>query len=102
MQDFEKVIALYNYTKELVSLKYKVISDIKKQLFFLLLNDIPQYKEFVSFSDRDYIETNDEDTEADAPPLLRVKKPDFQNCPRADDELLPWLVDGWDNYSISL
>ena len=99
MQNFEKVIALYEYTKKLVELKYKVESDIKNQLFSLSLNDIPQYEKFIEYSFRDFIKTEDEGlAEAELPPLLRVQKPDFQNCPKPSELLLPWLIDGWSNY----
>ena len=99
MQNFEKVIALYEYTKKLVELKYKVESDIKRQLFSLLLNGVPQYKNFVEYSFRDFAEVDDEgDGESEVPTLLRVQKPDFQSCPKPSESLMPWLIDGWSNY----
>jgi very-short-patch-repair endonuclease len=102
MREFEKVIALYEYTKRLAELKYSVVSDINKQLFSLPIKAIPEYEHYTSVSFRDSAEA-DGDLAFDAAPspLLRVQKPDFQPCPKPAEFLLPRLKAGWDNYKNS-
>ena len=98
----EKVIALYEYTKKLVELKYRVITDVNKQIFSLPLNTIPQYEQYTSISFRDYVETEESELyDAETTPLLSVQKPDFQPCPSPSGIILPWLRTGWDNYKSS-
>lgn len=99
MLEFEKVVSLFEYTKKLVELKYRVVVDISKQLFSLPINLIPTYEEYTSVSFRDFVETEDDDTvDSEAQPLFRIQKQDFQSCPYPEDRILPWLNDGWDNY----
>jgi very-short-patch-repair endonuclease/cellulose biosynthesis protein BcsQ len=102
MQEFKKVIALYEYTKKLVELKYSVVSDINKQLFSLPVKAIPEYEQYTSVSFRDFVETDDDmAVDVEPSPLLRVQKPDFQSCPKPAKFILQWLEDGWDNYKNS-
>lgn len=98
----EKVVALYEYTKKLVELKYRVITDVNKQLFSLPLNTTPQYEQYTTVSFRDYVEAEDSELDdVEITPLLSVQKPDFQPCPNPSDIILPWIRDGWDNYKNS-
>ncbi|MDR1913624.1 MAG: hypothetical protein LBQ68_03960 [Clostridiales bacterium] len=98
MEVFQKVVALYKYTKELVALKYTVVTDIGRQLFSLSTGDIPEYENYVQLSFRDYTESDDDLPQDSSDVLLRIGKPDFYPCPEPSKELVQWLKQGWDNY----
>lgn len=94
MENKEKIIALYRYIKELCSLKYRVVTDIDKQVWTCKIKDIPDDPENISVYYRDHVE---EEKSADTV-LLSVKKPDFQRCPQPPVILTDWLALGWDKY----
>ena len=97
MQEYEKVVSLFEYTKKLIELKYNIISDINKQLFLLPIKSIPVYEQYTEFSFRDTVESGD-DAVGESEPLLRIQKPDYQPCPEPGDALRLWLNDDWQSF----
>lgn len=95
MQEYEKVISLFEYTKKLVELKYNIVSNISKQLFFLPIKSLPVYEQYTEVSFRDFIEEHDNAISSETEPLLRIQKPEFQPCPEPSDEIRLWLNDDW-------
>ena len=92
----EEVLSLFNFIKELNTLKQKVV---------LCVSDYPWWRPIASFPDdpenikiyyRDRVE--DDDVTNITNILLSVHKPEFQRCPDPDDMLKEWLEVGWDNY----
>ncbi|MDR2005694.1 MAG: DUF559 domain-containing protein [Acidaminococcales bacterium] len=101
METFEKVAALYQYIGELASLRGKVVTDINQQLFTLFTSKILEleYEGYVQLSFQDSAASDETEPEDFSPnALLRVKKPDFQICPRPSDALEPYLMPGWHDY----
>lgn len=91
----DRVVALYQFIKELNKLKQKSILNMRDYPWALTFSDIPDDKENIALTYRDRVEDEAEDVSS---VLLSVHKPEFQRCPQPDNCLLPWLDNGRDNY----
>ena len=94
----EKALALFSYIKEIVSLKYRVVTNIKDQLWSRSLSDLPEDK-YVRFDPELTLVDSDNNLV-----LLSVKKPsdsEYKDCPQPDESFIEWLKPGWDNYKKS-
>lgn len=89
-----KVIALYKFIRDLCALKSHIITDIENQNWTYFIKDIPVDQENIKLFYRDRIEEEviSDDT------ILEVKKPEFQQCPMPPDEIVNWLIHGWEKY----
>ena len=95
VENVEKIIALFKYIKELCALKYRVVTDVDKQISTLYLNSFHNDPDNISVYYRD---RTDEETDSDTV-LLTVKKPDFQRCPEPSPDFIEWLEPGWERYT---
>ena len=91
----EKAISLFEFIRELNKLKQKLILSMKDNPFCRTLSELPDDPEHIRIFYRDRVE--EEAAEAD-PVLLSVRKPRFDICPEPAEILLPWLIEGWDNW----
>jgi very-short-patch-repair endonuclease len=77
-------------------MKYSVVMDVNKQYWTYFLKDIPTDPENITLYYRDRVE---EEISSDLQ-LLKVHKPDFQQCPKPPEVILKWLVPGWDRFKV--
>lgn len=56
----DKVVGLFSYIKELYAQKYQVITDIKKQEWYIFLDEIPFDEENIQLHSVDKIEESSE------------------------------------------
>ena len=91
----EKAISLFEFIRELNKLKQKLILNMKENLFCRSLSELPADPEHIRIFYRDRVE---EDAAETGSVLLSVRKPRFDNCPDPEELLLPWLIEGWDNW----
>ncbi len=89
-----KVIALFNFINDFCSLKTRVITDIKNHNYICYFKDIPEDVENITLIYRDRVE--EESTTDDT--ILKLKKPEFQVCPKPPDDIVDWLVPGWEKF----
>ena len=95
MESKEKVIALYEYIKALCALKSRIVTHVDQQIWTCFLKDIPIDPVNITIFYRDRVEDDNNGDDI----LLTVKKPEFQSCPQPPQELVEWLVQGWDRYT---
>ena len=93
----EKVSLLYQYIKQFCMLRNKVITDIRNQKEFFYFDDFPNAPEFITINYRDRLENISEE-EIYKNPILTIKKPEFQVCPKPPSELIEYLDPGWEQY----
>ena len=93
----EKVSLLYQYIKQFCMLRNKVITDIRNQKEFFYFDDFPNAPEFITINYRDRVENIPEE-EIYKNPILTIKKPEFQVCPKPPSELIEYLDPGWEQY----
>lgn len=87
-----KVIHLFEYIRELVGLKYKIVTDIERQNWRL-------YNESIQNDDNIYIVDNVSSETVDADDtLLRVHKVELDKCPEPPRSIIEWLKSDWDNF----
>ena len=100
MENKDKAIELFQYIKELYAIKSKIVTDIKDQIWFQYINEIPDDKENIAFNYFD--KTAEDDSELDQTFILRIQKPEFEKCPDLPKELESWIDIGWDNFKFEL
>lgn len=93
----EKVSLLYQYIKQFCMLRNKVITDIRNQKEFFYFDDFPNAPEFITINYRDRLENISEE-EIYKNPILTIKKPEFQVCPKPPSELIEYLDLGWEEH----
>ena len=95
MEDTQKAVNLFNFIKGLNELKKQTITDINSQIWFLYISQLPEFENYVQFFDRNRSSSDDVGSDIT---LLKVIKPEFENCPKPDGELLSWLNPQWSDY----
>ncbi len=95
MTDAEKVIALYQFIRDLAALKQRLVKNAKHYRWFELISSIPCDPENIEVFYRD--RTDEEGSDFNQA-LLKVRKPEFSPCPMPNPILLRWLNEGWENY----
>ena len=95
----EKIIALFQFIKELNQLKYKPILNIQDYPWYFSLSNLPNDPDNIRLFYRDRVEEdkseiNDESGDI----LLSIRKPEFQKCPSPDKIFYDWLLPGWDDF----
>lgn len=100
MENKDKAIELFQYIKELYAIKSKIVTDIKDQIWFQYINEIPDDKENIAFNYFD--KTAEDDSELDQTFILRIQKPEFEKCPDLPKELESWIDIGWDSFKFEL
>ena len=89
--DTEKVIALYNFLREMSALGIKTPRNLDDH-WSLPLDKIPVDNEEISLCYRDSsADIGDE-------PILEITKPEYLPCPKPPASLDGWLHSGWDQY----
>ena len=91
----EKAIFLFEFIRELNKLKQKLVLNMKDNPFCRTLSELPDDPEHIRIFHRDRVE---EEADEPEPVLLSVRKPRFDGCPEPEEGLLPWLIEGWDNW----
>lgn len=94
----EKVSLLYKYIKQFCMLRNKVITDIHNQKEFFYFDDFPNVSEFITINYRDQVENIPEEV-LYANPILTIKKPEFQVCPKPPSEVKEYLTSDWEFYT---
>lgn len=94
----EKVSLLYQYIKQFCMLRNKVITDIRNQKEFFYFDDFPNAPELITINYRDQVENIPEEV-LYANPILTIKKPEFQVCPKPPTEVKEYLTSGWEFYT---
>ena len=93
----EKVTSLFQFIKGLNELKQKKVLNIKDYPWSQLLSELPDDPENIKISYRDCV--LDEQAELwTEEPLLTVRKPEYQSCPKPDSILDNWLESGWNDW----
>jgi len=95
LTDKDKVVSLYKYIRDLSKLKMKTVTNISDYSWSCAIKDIPDDPENIEIYFRDRV---DEDALDSNTTLLRVHKPEFENCPEPDPIFSEWLMDGWDSF----
>lgn len=98
METKEKAISLFRYIMELYSQKYPIITDICKQYWYEFLRDIPKDDENIVLNYMDRTD-NDDEVETTKNIILKVHKPEFEDCPPLPKSLEKWVEEGWDRYN---
>lgn len=93
----EKVISLYTFLKSFSELKMKTVTHIDEQEWVCGYSRIPNDTEDITMFFRDQFE-GEEEEDSDSV-LMKIHKPEFQQCPEPDDILQEWLYPGWDQYT---
>lgn len=93
----EKAISLFKYIKELYTLKTQVVADVRDQQWCKFTHEIPDDEENITFN---YFDRTDDENNEEAEPvtILRIKKPDFEQCPSIPPLLIDWIESDWKNY----
>ena len=93
-----KTLSLYKYLKDLSSLRFRSVLNIKSYDWIYYFKDIPEDTENISISYRDRLKDDElsEDTTFDE--ILSVKKPEFQKCPDPPKNIIEWLNSGWEYF----
>lgn len=66
-----------------------------------LINELPlEDSENVGFNYCDYVQKGDYEGLEDKPYILKVHNPVFESCPELYKELRPYLLPGWDDYTV--
>lgn len=91
----EKVTGLFRYIKDLCSLKYKVVTDVKDQRWSCFFDEIPNDLENISLFFRDRVDEESNDDSI----LMSIKKPEFEPCPIPSKDIKEWLLPGWERFS---
>jgi len=94
METIERTKALFQYIRELISLKYNIVTDVEKQAWHYYLKDIPDDPDNIQLFYRDKVE---EEADNDST-LLKVKKPNFKPCPQPSAIFREWLEPGWEYF----
>lgn len=89
----DKVISLFSFIKDLSASKQTMIWNVEKHNWYQAIERIHDDPENIKLFYRDRVEEEDTDLSAD---LLRVHKPEFQQCPQPDPVLNKWLKKDWD------
>lgn len=102
MENKEKLISLFKCIRELCGLKYKLITNIDKQVWYKFIDDIPMDTENIKIHDIN-MEDNEFSNQADDKTiLLEVSKPEFYSCPPLPELLNGWVKSDWRKYSIEI
>ncbi|WP_461207590.1 AAA domain-containing protein [Clostridium sp. DL1XJH146] len=100
MNNTEKAISLFKYIKELYAQRIQVITDVRKQQWCKFKHEIPVDEENIIFNYLDRTdEVNDEDTESAM--ILKIRKPEFEQCPPIPSLLSKWIESDWNNFTRS-
>ncbi len=95
LEEREKLIALFQFIKELNKIKHKAILNINEYDWKLLLSNIHDDPENIVISYRDRVDAESENL---SNVLLSVHKPEFKRCPPPDNLFAAWLEKGWENH----
>lgn len=104
LKNSQTIISLFQYIKELHSLKYKVVTNIEEQIWYLRLDNLPDDPEHViqyyrdRTDDNEDLESESEDEMLYESSLMEVKKPSFESCPQVPRSLIKWLEPGWGDF----
>ena len=102
-EEENKVIALFEFIKELNKLKNKPLLNISEHPWSLMFSDIPDDPENIKIYYRDRVDTEDEnETEYEGGTndiLMSVRKPELSACPEPDKSFAAYLLPGWDDYA---
>ncbi|NDO45307.1 hypothetical protein [Clostridium sp. MD294] len=96
----EKAINLFKYIRELCALRYKVVTNIKNEVWYQFFNEIPYDKEYMKCP---FLEENDLlNNENENSIILQITKLEFEDCPEIPDILKDWINEDWKNYNAKL
>ena len=95
----EKVLALYEFTKELNTLKQKIFLSVKDYPWSKPISAFPNDPVNIEVHFRDRTKTEDGDDVSEAP-LLKIRKPEFEKCPQPEDSFASWLQKDWEFFRV--
>lgn len=93
--EINKVISLYKYIRDMTALRQKTVLDSRDYHWSCAFSQIPKDDENIKIFYRDHVQKNSADFDR---ALLLVHKPEFTPCPKPDDSIREWLLDGWDAF----
>lgn len=88
-----KAKSVFNYVYNMVSQRYKIITDIDQELWSISEDAFPKSSYFFFNS---HLKIDDESGDC---VLIKVKKPDDFPCPEPPEEIKAWLKAGWEKSS---
>jgi superfamily I DNA and/or RNA helicase len=97
MENKDKLISLFKYIKELYTLKYQIVTDVKRQEWNCNIEDIPADEENIVLRYADRVELEEEQAEENI--LLMVTKPEFEACYQLPVTLIDWVEPGWNKFT---
>lgn len=95
MEDFQKAINLFSFIKGLNEIKKETITNVEKQLWKYNIGNLPENEEYIQVFSRD--RQSDDEVDSNMT-ILKVKKPEFDPCPKPDPMLEAWLNSDWSNF----
>ncbi|MGB4438157.1 MAG: AAA domain-containing protein, partial [Sedimentibacter sp.] len=99
MENKEKLISLFKCIRELCGLKYKLITNIDKQVWYKFIDNIPKDAENIRIHDINMQDNEISNQADDKTILLEVYKPEFYSCPPLPELLNGWVKSDWRKYS---
>lgn len=102
MENQDKLIALFKCIRELCGLKYKLITDIDKQVWHKFVDEIPDDKEniTINFPNNINSDLNSEyELDAENTVFLKVSKPEFSPCPLLPQSVVGWIKESYIKYT---
>ncbi|PAF50720.1 hypothetical protein BKH43_03930 [Helicobacter sp. 13S00401-1] len=98
----DTALCLYQFLSKFHSLGIKKVVDLEKSdgwaTFHSRIKDIPDDKENILFSYKNYNEEHENEDWNTKEEFLAVKKPEFEKCPTPPAEIQSWLNNDWDKY----
>lgn len=96
MDSKEKLERLFEYIKKLYESRFRVTTDVTKQVWYKFIDEIPadRVNILVNYSDR----VGDDPNQVAEIPILQISKPDFKPCPQPPKEIKNWLDEGWESF----
>ena len=95
MEDFQKAINLFSFIKGLNEIKKETITNVEKQLWKYNIGNLPENDEYIQVFSRD--RQSDDEVDSNMT-ILKVKKPEFDPCPKPDPMIEAWLTSDWSNF----
>ncbi len=100
----KKAINLFDYLKAMQKQNESIVlnyEDYEGDEWHKLVVELPlNDKENIDFNYCDYVQNGDHEALEDKPYILKVHNPLLESCPEPQAELRPWLLTGWDDYTV--
>ena len=98
LTDQNKTIALFQFIRELNTLRQKPILNTEDYPFCLKIQDLPYNPEYLQIYFNDGADEVQHVESIEGNVLLSITKPSYEDCPEPDKIFKDWLVNGWNDF----